>query len=188
MALEQTAHRTARRIRSAVVAGGAIVGAVLIAIVTGHSVGEADGVVRGGLTVFDQDTPAVANLDPQLRQALGAAARDAASDRVEILINSGWRSPAYQERLLREAVSKHGSKKEAARWVATPTRSAHVAGEAVDIGPSRAAKWLSTHGDEYGLCRVYRNEPWHFELRPEAIDGGCPPMYANPTRDPRMRP
>ena len=32
----------------------------------------------------------------------------------------------------------------------------------------------------YRLCRIYRNEPWHYELRPEAIDDGCPSMYADP--------
>jgi hypothetical protein len=62
-----------------------------------------------------------------------------------------------------------------------------VKGEAVDIGHSDATAWLSKHGVEYGLCQIYRNEPWHYELRPEAIDQGCPPMYANPTQDPRMR-
>ena len=39
----------------------------------------------------------------------------------------------------------------------------------------------------YGLCQIYGNEPWHYELRPEAIDRGCPPMYADPTHDPRMQ-
>ena len=86
-----------------------------------------------------------------------------------------------------EAVSKYGSEEEAARWVATPNKSAHVSGDAVDIGPSDAATWLSEHGAEYGLCQIYGNEPWHFELRPEAIDHGCPPMYADPTHDPRMQ-
>ena len=46
---------------------------------------------------------------------------------------------------------------------------------------------VSEHGAEYGLCRVYGNEPWHFELRPEAAARGCPPTYADPTHDPRMQ-
>jgi zinc D-Ala-D-Ala carboxypeptidase len=62
-----------------------------------------------------------------------------------------------------------------------------VSGHAVDIGPTGAAGWLSEHGAEFGLCRIYGNEPWHFELRPEAIARGCPPTYADPTHDPRMR-
>ena len=36
------------------------------------------------------------------------------------------------------------------------------------VGPSSAAAWLSVHGAPYGLCQIYRNEPWHYELRPEA--------------------
>jgi hypothetical protein len=149
--------------------------------------GEADGAVPDGTTVFDNEVPGVANLDPALLGALRRAATDAAGDGVEVYVDSGWRSPTYQERLLREAVSKYGSEKEAARWVATPNTSAHVSGDAVDIGPSRATAWLSRHGAEYGLCRIYRNESWRYELRPEATDHGCPAMYADPTHDPRMQ-
>ncbi len=149
--------------------------------------GEADGAVPDGTTVFDSEVPGVANLDPALLSALRQAATDAADDGEEFVVDSGWRSPAYQEKLLAEAISKYGSKEEAARWVATPDRSAHVSGDAVDIGPSGAAAWLSEHGAGYGLCRVYGNEPWHYELRPEATAQGCPPTYSDPTQDPRMQ-
>jgi hypothetical protein len=151
------------------------------------ALGEADGAVPDGTTVFDHGIPGVANLDPALLGALRQAAADAADDGVEFFVDSGWRSPGYQERLLREAVSEYGSEAEAARWVATPNTSAHVSGDAVDIGPLGAAAWLSERGAEYGLCQIYRNEPWHYELRPEAGDDGCPPMYADPTHDPRMQ-
>jgi D-alanyl-D-alanine carboxypeptidase len=151
------------------------------------ALGEADGAVPDGTTVFDDETPGVANLDPALLGALRQAATDAADDGVEFGVDSGWRSPEYQEQLLREAVSEYGSEAEAARWVATPNKSAHVSGDAVDIGPSDATTWLSEHGAEYGLCQIYSNEPWHYELRPEAIGHGCPPVYADPTHDPRMQ-
>jgi D-alanyl-D-alanine carboxypeptidase len=151
------------------------------------SLGEADGVAPAGTTVFEDELPAVARLDPALRSALRQAAADAADDGVALLVNSGWRSPEYQAWLLREAVSKYGSEEQAARWVGTPETSAHVSGDAVDLGPSDATAWLSRHGARYGLCPIYRNEPWHYELRPEAIHTGCPPMYADPTQDPRMR-
>ena len=151
------------------------------------ALGEADGAVPDGTTVFDGEIPGVAKLDPALLGALRRAATDAAGSGVELDVDSGWRSPAYQEQLLREAISKYGSEEEAARWVATPETSAHVSGNAVDIGPFRATAWMSAHGAQYGLCQIYRNEPWHYELRPEAIDRGCPPMYADPTHDPRMR-
>ncbi len=139
------------------------------------------------MTVFDDDVPAVANLDPGLLEALRQAATDAADDGVELHVNSGWRSREYQDRLLREAVSEYGSEEEAARWVATADTSPHVSGDAIDIGHSDATAWLSEHGAEYGLCQIYRNEPWHYELRPDAVDRGCPRVYADPTHDPRMQ-
>jgi hypothetical protein len=150
------------------------------------ALGEADGSVPDGTTVFDDEVPGVARLDPGLLGALRQAATDAAGGGVDFVVDSGWRSPEYQEHLLREAVREYGSAEEAARWVAAPRTSAHVSGDAVDIGPSGAAAWLSEHGAAYGLCQIYGNEPWHYELRPEAIDHGCPPMYADPTQDPRM--
>jgi zinc D-Ala-D-Ala carboxypeptidase len=151
------------------------------------ALGEADGAVPDGVTVFDDAIPGVAKLDPALLGALRHAATDAKDDGVGFVVDSGWRSPAYQDQLLREAIAKYGSEAEASRWVATPDTSAHVSGDAVDIGPSDAATWLSEHGAAYGLCRVYGNEPWHYELRPEAASHGCPPTYADPTHDPRMQ-
>jgi hypothetical protein len=151
------------------------------------ALGEADGALPHGATVFDDDFPAVANLDSPLLGGLRQAATDAADDGVEFFVDSGWRSPEYQEQLLREAVSKYGSEDEAARWVATPNTSAHVSGDAVDVGPFDATAWLSERGADYGLCQIYGNEPWHYELRPEALHGSCPPTYADPTHDPRMQ-
>jgi zinc D-Ala-D-Ala carboxypeptidase len=151
------------------------------------ALGEADGAVPDGASVFDDEIPGVANLDADLLRALRRAAADAADDRVEFVVNSGWRSREYQEHLLDEAIAEYGSEEEAARWVATADTSAHVSGDAVDVGPTGAAAWLSEHGAEYGLCQVYRNEPWHYELRPDAVDDGCPRIYPDPTHDPRMQ-
>jgi hypothetical protein len=155
---------------------------------TGDSaLGQADGAVPEGVTVFDDQLPAVVNLDPDLLRALRRAATAAADDGVVFYVNSGWRSPAYQEKLLREAIEKYGSKAAAARWVATPETSPHVQGKAIDIGRSDATAWLSEHGAAYGLCQIYDNEPWHYELRPEAVENGSPPRYPDPTHDPRMQ-
>jgi hypothetical protein len=155
---------------------------------TAGALGEADGVVPDGTTAFDDRIPGVANLDPALLGALRRAATDAANDGVALLVDSGWRSARYQQHLLDEAVLTHGSEERAARWVAPPDRSAHVSGDAVDVGPSGAAAWLSRHAAGHGLCQIYRNEPWHFERRPGAPERGCPVMYPDPTHDPRLRP
>lgn len=152
---------------------------------------DADGGVQGsaarGITVFDRGVPAVANLAPDMRRALGRAAEDAARSGVTIYINSGWRSQKRQQQLLDRAVQKYGSQEAAVRWVATVKTSSHVSGNAVDIGPPSAIAWLSRNGAEYGLCQIYRNEPWHYELRPRAARAGCPPQYPDPTHDPRMQ-
>jgi D-alanyl-D-alanine carboxypeptidase len=152
-----------------------------------QSLDAADGVVPDGVTVFNDEYPAVTKLDPALLGALRAAATAAARDGVEIYVNSGWRSEKYQEQLFEQAVAKYGSGAKAAQWVARPGTSVHEAGGAVDIGPNDAAAWLSDHGAEYGLCQMYANEPWHYELRPDGVAHGCPAMYADPTHDPRLQ-
>ena len=147
-------------------------------------INRADGALPDGVTVFDDQHPGVANLDADLLQAVREAATDAG---IDFYVNSGWRSPEYQDHLLRDAVSEYGSEAEAARWVATANTSSHVSGKAIDIGRFDATSWLSEHGADYGLCQIYGNEPWHYELRPEAIGRGCPAMYADPTQDPRTQ-
>jgi LAS superfamily LD-carboxypeptidase LdcB len=137
--------------------------------------------------VVDDGLPGVAKLDPALLSALIRASADAQEDGVHIFVDSGWRSRRYQEELFRQAVAEYGSEKKAAQSVAPPGTSAHESGNAVDIGPTGATTWLSRHGASYGLCQIYRNEAWHYELRPKAMSQGCPRMYADPTQDPRMQ-
>jgi D-alanyl-D-alanine carboxypeptidase len=164
-------------------------GAPAGALPGGHGValGAADGVLPGGTTVFDDDLPGVAKLDAALLDALRRASTDAQHEGVRIYVDNGWRSRKYQEQLFRQAVSEYGSEAAAARWVATPGTSPHVSGNAVDIGQADATAWLSEHGAGYGLCQIYSNEPWHYELRPGTSNRGCPRMYADPTQDPRMQ-
>ena len=160
-----------RRARVAVVAALVLAGTALTGV-AGHRAGA---------------TSSVAHLDPALLGALHRAQSAASVDGVELVVNSGWRSREHQEELFDQAVTRYGSEHEAARWVATADSSPHVSGDAVDIGPPAAARWLSGRGAAYGLCQVYDNEPWHYELRPAAADHGCPSRYADPTEDPRMR-
>ncbi|HRW40763.1 MAG TPA: M15 family metallopeptidase [Microthrixaceae bacterium] len=152
----------------------------------GGRLGTADGRVPEGVTVFRDDVPAVAKLDPKLLAALRQAATDAAADGVTFEVNGGWRSADYQSELLREAEAEYGSEAEAARWVARPNRSQHVSGDAVDLAAA-ASSWLSEHGASYGLCQIYDNERWHYELRPDAVTRGCPARWADAAHDPRMQ-
>src|SRR4051794_33188693 len=71
--------------------------------------GEADGAIPDGTTVFDDAVPGVAKLDPALLDALRRAATAAAADGVGFRVDSGWRSPAYQAHLLQQAIAKYGS-------------------------------------------------------------------------------
>ncbi|MEP9364692.1 M15 family metallopeptidase [Nocardioides sp. CN2-186] len=125
---------------------------------------------------FDTSNPMIGNLDPDLLAAVEDAADDARKDGVALQITSGWRSRAHQQELLDAAVAKYGSEEAARRFVSTPDASAHVTGDAVDIGPTEADDWLGRHGAAYGLCQVFANEIWHFELA-TTPGGQCPEMY-----------
>jgi LAS superfamily LD-carboxypeptidase LdcB len=137
--------------------------------------------------VFDSQYPGIANLNPDFLQLLRDAATAAKKNGIAFYVSSGWRSPADQEQLLRDAIATYGSEAEAARWVAPPDKSLHVSGDAVDLDGSEAQVWLTENGVGYGLCQIYENEPWHYELRSEAKHQGCPIMYADATHDPRLK-
>ncbi|MEV6897351.1 M15 family metallopeptidase [Amycolatopsis sp. NPDC051372] len=130
------------------------------------------------LTPFDTSYPAVSKLDPNLLKAVQQAATDARGRGIEFKVTSGWRSKAYQQRLLEEGIQKYGSLQSARQYVNTPEKSTHVSGKAVDIGPTDADDWLIRHGDDYGLCQAYSNELWHFELL-TTPGGTCPAPLPN---------
>ena len=130
------------------------------------------------LTPFDVQNPAVGRLDPPLLDAIQQAASAASGDGVTMTITSGWRSPEFQQRLLNSAVAQYGSLAAAREYVQTPEASKHVVGEAVDVGGVGADQWLMANGARYGLCRIYANEVWHFELATDAV-GNCPPLLPN---------
>ncbi|QPZ37993.1 M15 family metallopeptidase [Paramicrobacterium chengjingii] len=156
--------------------GGAAPGATLV---------EGDGHIDDGasLTPFDTSNAAIANLDSRLLDAIQDAARGAEAEGITVFVNSGWRSISYQKQLLAEAVTEYGTEDEARRWVSTPQESRHVSGDAVDIGSWDAAAWMDEHGSAWGLCRVFDNEPWHFELL-TSPGGECPRLLHDAT-DPR---
>lgn len=123
-----------------------------------------------------QPEPESGAIDPTLSRALGKARTAAHAAGFDLVVTSGYRSTATQQRLYDEAAAKYGSEEVARRWVLPPAESDHVKGLAVDVGPREAAAWLETHGVRYGLCRRYVNEWWHFEDLAPAIGQKCPAM------------
>ena len=135
----------------------------------------ADGQV---LTPFDVQNPAIGRLEPHLLAAIQNAANAASADGITMTITSGWRSPEFQQHLLDDAVQTYGSFDAARQYVQTPAMSKHVIGQAVDVGGVGADQWLIANGSRYGLCQIYANELWHFELATDAA-GVCPPLLPN---------
>ena len=139
-----------------------------------------DGSLPAGqtLTPFDIQNAAIYRLDPRLLAAVQNAATAAATDGITMTVTSGWRSAAFQQRLLDEGVQTYGSLAAAREYVQTPAESRHVTGEAVDIGGAGADRWLIANGPRFGLCQIYANESWHFELVADR-GGNCPPLLPN---------
>jgi zinc D-Ala-D-Ala carboxypeptidase len=130
------------------------------------------------ISPLDVGNPVVGFLQPALLKAIGDAARAAAADGVDVKLTSGWRSKGFQKRLFDDAVATYGSVDVASQFVASPEESMHVVGRAVDVGPVNADDWMIRNGARFGLCQIYANEIWHFELATDA-QGNCPPLRPN---------
>ena len=127
------------------------------------------------LTAFDVADPAIGRLDPTLLAAVQNATSAAAAEGVTVTVTSGWRSPEFQQQLLDDAIVTYGSYAAARQYVQTPEQSRHVVGAAVDIGGPGADQWMITNGPRFGLCQIYANETWHFELTTDLF-GACPAL------------
>ncbi|MEU7144422.1 M15 family metallopeptidase [Nocardia sp. NPDC046473] len=114
-------------------------------------------------------------LQPGLAVAYSLAESEAHAQGVPLSITSGYRTPAEQQQLWDNGVATYGSPEVARRWVLPPEESTHVSGRAVDVGPQAGAQWLEANGTRWGLCRMYDNEWWHFELA-TTPGGVCPPI------------
>lgn len=126
-------------------------------------------------TAFDTADPSIGRLDPTLLAAVQNATSAAAADGIAVTVTSGWRSPEFQQQLLDDAVVTYGSYPAARQYVQTPEQSRHVVGAAVDIGGPGADQWMITNGPRFGLCQIYANETWHFELTTDLF-GACPAL------------
>jgi len=122
-------------------------------------------------------------IDYQLMYRFKAAQAAAKKDGQKIYIASGFRSLDRQKVLFAQAVKKYGNEVEASKWVAPPLVSHHPWGVAIDVNyPDEpvGAGWLEVNGSKFGLCRIFKNEWWHFE--PVIAPGWkCPALVANAT-------
>lgn len=175
-------HVPGRRPRPRRRSAGTVVAVVAVAAALGWAATGALDAVRGSdrgdapVAAATPSPPAATGLDPELERRFDAARAAADADGVELRLTSGWRTAAEQQRLVEAALERYGSAQEAHRWVLPPETSEHVAGLAIDVGPTDGALWLEQHGAEFGLCRTYANELWHFEAATEP-GGTCPPMH-----------
>ena len=109
------------------------------------------------------------------RTAVSRAARAG----VVLCLNDGKRSIAQQEAIFTDYVREYGIEN-ARQYVLPPGKSAHVKGYAVDVQPAAAFQWLQGTRGSIGWCRIYDNEPWHFEYNRRYIQSGCPARLPRP--------
>ena len=122
-------------------------------------------------------------IDKQLMNRFKAAQAAAKEDGQTIYIASGFRSLSRQTTLFAQAIKKYGTAAEASKWVLPPLVSHHPWGVAIDVNypdDPVGAGWLEINGSKFGLCRVFKNEWWHFE--PVIAPGWkCPALVPDAT-------
>lgn len=139
----------------------------------------------GRLTPIADSSGAVVEVHPILLARFAAAQRVALDDGIHLYITSGFRDKARQDFLYQQEIAKRGSETEAAKWVLPSWYSHHPQGLALDInypGNPTGAAWLDKNGWQFGLCRVYANEWWHFE-GVSAPGEPCPALISNAISD-----
>jgi zinc D-Ala-D-Ala carboxypeptidase len=116
-------------------------------------------------------------LTPATRAAFEAARTEALWHHGELIgLTDGYRDAHAQALLFAKVVRRTGSAHLALQWTLPPHESRHVTGTALDVRPTEGARWLERHGSRHHLYRVYDNEWWHFEYRPD----GRPPRLPHP--------
>lgn len=139
----------------------------------------------GDCETTTHDTPAdeakkFSGMTRGTQQAFLTAQKAAQAAGVSLVLNSGYRSAAYQQRIFDCWVKQLGSPQAARQYALPPDESAHVQGYAMDIAPPSAAKWLESTKGQYGLCRRYADETWHFEYESRYKTQGCPALVPHP--------
>jgi D-alanyl-D-alanine carboxypeptidase len=131
-----------------------------------------------------RSTGRVVRLRAEAAGAFRRMVETAKADGVGVVPISGHRTLAYQKNLFENARRKHGSAREAARWVAPPGHSEHHTGWTLDLGDestpaadvdpafegTAAFRWLTAHAAKHGFELSFPPgnpqgvgyEPWHW--------------------------
>ena len=137
----------------------------------------------GKLVTLSDGQKVSAKIYPSLQQMFD----DARATGLQLFVASGYRTQAYQQKLLDEkydeykndGYSRAEAKKKAEAWVAVPGTSEHQLGLAVDINADTSVcskdavyDWLDQNSYKYGFIHRYPsdktditgviNEPWHY--------------------------
>lgn len=114
-------------------------------------------------------------------------ADSAATDSVRLMVQSGYRSPGYQRKIIVRRMKDGKSFDEIARYVAPPGYSEHHTGRAMDLvcgdsvktafAGSNCYPWLKEHASRFGFYETYPKdspdsipwEPWHWTYQPDSL-------------------
>lgn len=120
---------------------------------------------------------------PQARDAFVKMAKAAWKDSVELIVDSGFRSPAFQRRIIKKRLASGDSFDEVLNSVAPPGYSEHHTGRAFDLCPSEARfaftetyRWLRENASRYSFFETLPEDPdapltwesWHWAYRGES--------------------
>ena len=151
------------------------------------ALGEADGAVPDGTTVFDDEIPGVAKLDPvssvpcagprPMPQTTGSSSPSTAA---------GVPRRTRSDCSVRRSRSTAQKRKPPDGWP-PPRRPRTCRGTRSTSGPPLPRRGCPRTAPRTGCARSTATSPGTTNCAPEAIDHGCPPMYADPTHDPRMQ-
>ena len=112
------------------------------------------------------------------RDAFVVMAAAAALEGIELLVDSGYRSAAYQRQIYQRKMGQGDDFYDIARGVAPPGYSEHMLGTTLDLVPSKwtfsgtpADNWLRENGAEFAFIQSYPQksdrgftwEPWHWK-------------------------
>jgi len=117
------------------------------------------------------------------RDAFAAMAAAARKDSVLLIVDSGFRSPGFQSRIIKRRLAAGEPFERIISMVAPPGYSEHHTGRALDLVPSEARfahtpayQWLQAHAADYGFYETYPEDPesphpweaWHWVFRADS--------------------